>query len=131
MPAFTPLAAPNEKNQPLEVVWTQDEDEDDQSVILENRGIIASIFNVTTTFYSLIISRYFQSRNAQHAKLLALAALALIHFYYLNDFLVKFAAMDQLTRDSNYIKPANIEYRLDVASIKYTFQGFIDVRINL
>uniref|UniRef100_A0A8R1I509 Uncharacterized protein n=1 Tax=Caenorhabditis japonica TaxID=281687 RepID=A0A8R1I509_CAEJA len=116
MPAFTPLATTNEKNHANDVVWSNDDEDDNVGQIEENRSLIGAIFN---------------SRNAQHAKLFVLAALALIHFNYLNDFLVKFAAMDQLTQRVEYMKPVTMDYRVDVASVKYTFQGFIDYKKNL
>ncbi|CAI2343527.1 unnamed protein product [Caenorhabditis sp. 36 PRJEB53466] len=116
MPTFTPLAATNEKSAKIPVVWHEEEEEEEEEPVAENRGIVAFIFN---------------SRNAQHAKLLVLTALALIHFYFLNDFLVKFAAMDRLTRDVDYVRHSNMDNRMDVSSVKYTFQGFIDYKKNL
>ncbi|EFP07396.1 hypothetical protein GCK72_006283 [Caenorhabditis remanei] len=116
MPAFTPLAATNEKNRPLDAIWSNEEDDEEQETVVEKRGIVAKLFN---------------SSNAQHAKLLVLAVLALVHFYYLNDFLVKFAAVDEMSQDARYIKASGPNYAMDMASVRYTFQGFIDYKKNL
>ncbi|EGT48261.1 hypothetical protein CAEBREN_28726 [Caenorhabditis brenneri] len=117
MPTFTPLAAANEKRRPIDVDWSIMDDGDDDSYIeVKERGFVAKVFN---------------SLNAQRAKLLALFLLAVIHFYYLNDFLRKFAAFENMTQDARYIKATGPSYRVDIASIKYTFEGFIDYKKNL
>uniref|UniRef100_A0A1I7TUW5 Uncharacterized protein n=1 Tax=Caenorhabditis tropicalis TaxID=1561998 RepID=A0A1I7TUW5_9PELO len=117
MPAFTPLAATNEKSSPLDVLWASEEDLEDHRPVIKNRGFVSKVFN---------------SRNAQHVKLVVLAILALVHFYYLNDFLVKFAAFDEMEQTSKYMYTSmRSDHRLDYASIQYTFKGFIDYKKNL
>ena len=47
MPAFTPLAATNEKNRPLDAIWSNEEDDEEQETVVEKRGIVAKLFNVS------------------------------------------------------------------------------------
>lgn len=114
MPAFTPLAATNEKSQ-LDAIWNE-EDVEEQAPIVKNRPFIAKIFNDSI---------------AQHAKLIVLAILAMIHFYYLNDFLRKFAVYERLAIDVKYVKAHGSNYRNDMEYIQYTLQALVDYKKNL
>ncbi|CAO4365594.1 hypothetical protein L5515_014502 [Caenorhabditis briggsae] len=115
MPTFSPLAATNEKIRPLDAIWNEEDDEE-QAPVAQNRSCVLKVIN---------------NSYAQHIKLFVLAFVALIHFWYLNEFLVKFAAFDKMAQDVRYVKPYGTNYANDYLSIQYTHQALIDYKKNL
>ncbi|CAI5442569.1 unnamed protein product [Caenorhabditis angaria] len=123
MPTFNPFTTTNEKmNKNEQQLWisaTSSRTYSDDS--LSSRRHTSNGF----------IASFFDSKTSQYVKLIVLCILAVVHLVYMNDYIEKFAAFDEMNTLVEISEVNNGQNAADIQTIRYTMNAFIDYKKNL